>query len=288
MMKILTAVSILVVFTNTVVAQTTLSPEEIRAVQQNLDDLGYDVGSTNGNLGWKTFVAIGQYQQDWQLPITSMLDAELVERLAGKHPDTMARWQDLENRDCVVWNESPRPRETMTWTGTCENGKASGEGRLETDYITLGKTEGDSYEGAIKAGHLHGKGIYTWFDGTTLEATFVDGLASGSGVYSSGDGVRYEGEFENDRFDGKGVLTFANGNRYTGHFEDGDFSGHGYFRWVDGNSYEGEYSKGEPHGFGVYFSQDVEVLRGTWENGCLRVDNHYSAIGTTRKACGFK
>ena len=31
---------------------------------------------------------------------------------------------------CTAWNPNPQPGETITWTGACVDGKASGEGTL--------------------------------------------------------------------------------------------------------------------------------------------------------------
>ncbi len=43
--------------------------------------------------------------------------------------DHEGRWQQLENNpSCSVWNISPGPKQTVTWSGTCMNGKAQGRG----------------------------------------------------------------------------------------------------------------------------------------------------------------
>ena len=43
-------------------------------------------------------------------------------------------WIVVENQPCQVWYADPEQKvETATWTGTCIDGKASGEGELNFD-----------------------------------------------------------------------------------------------------------------------------------------------------------
>ena len=60
-------------------------------------------------------------------------------------------WIVVENQPYQVWNGDPEYMvETATWTGTCIDGKASGEGELNFDR---GKFIGN---GIMRAGKMHG------------------------------------------------------------------------------------------------------------------------------------
>ena len=60
-------------------------------------------------------------------------------------------------------------------------------------------SDGSIYEGEIRNGKMHGKGVYTWLDGE-----------------------RHEGEFHDDEIHGKGVRTWPDGRRYEGEYRDGE------------------------------------------------------------------
>ncbi len=52
------------------------------------------------------------------------------------------RWQQVENKtNCAVWDPYPHSKSTVTWSGTCENGKV-GYGR--PDILSLGQTASES------------------------------------------------------------------------------------------------------------------------------------------------
>lgn len=71
---------------------------------------------------------------------------------------------------CWVWNSNPQPVESVTWTAGCEaDGRASGSGHLVSDYG--GKTS--SYEGEIRDGKQHGRGVNTWANGVIVMGTHV-------------------------------------------------------------------------------------------------------------------
>jgi peptidoglycan hydrolase-like protein with peptidoglycan-binding domain len=57
------------------------SSEEIRTVQQSLNDKGYDAGPVDGVVGPRTRAGIRQYQASEKLTITGRLDAETAGKL---------------------------------------------------------------------------------------------------------------------------------------------------------------------------------------------------------------
>jgi peptidoglycan hydrolase-like protein with peptidoglycan-binding domain len=62
--------------------------EEIRKVQQSLNDKGYDSGPVDGVLGSRTRAGIRQYQASEKLTVTGRLDAETAGKL-GVGPESI-------------------------------------------------------------------------------------------------------------------------------------------------------------------------------------------------------
>ena len=64
------------------------SSEDIRKVQQSLNDKGYDVGPVDGVLGSRTRAGLRQYQASEKLTATGRLDAETAGKL-GVGPESI-------------------------------------------------------------------------------------------------------------------------------------------------------------------------------------------------------
>ena len=116
---------------------------------------------------------------------------------------------------------------------------------------------GSRYEGDMKGGVPHGRGLLIW-----------------------PDGARYEGAFREGERTGRGVFTWPSGNRYEGLFRDGQRHGEGVFTWANGAQYTGVYQMGSKHGPGIFQFADkkVEVCyleperqSQLWDNGRLTV-----------------
>jgi hypothetical protein len=170
-------------------------------------------------------------------------------------------WIADSKTGCRVWNSSPKPRETISWSGDCKIGLAQGRGVLQ--WFVDGK-HGNRYEGEYRGGQANGWGVYTYTDGS-----------------------HYDGEWKDGRRNGRGVFTFTNGNRYEGEFKDGNFNGRGDLRYADGTRYVGEFKDNKVNGTGVLIVGG-ETYSGTWTNGCYREGGQIAVIGTTRKECGFE
>jgi len=67
---------------------TASSSEDIRKVQQSLNDKGYDAGPVDGVLGSRTRASIRQYQASEKLTVTGRLDAETAGKL-GVGPESI-------------------------------------------------------------------------------------------------------------------------------------------------------------------------------------------------------
>ena len=79
-----------------------------------------------------------------------------------------------ENQPCWVWHfyRYMQPGGTVTWSGSCVNGKASGEGCLDLLFRDGGRIV---YEGTVQAGKFHGYGTSLWSDGSRHEGGWRDG-----------------------------------------------------------------------------------------------------------------
>jgi hypothetical protein len=161
---------------------------------------------------------------------------------------------------CRVWNPSPQPNETISWTGGCSNGIAQGRGVLQ--WLKDGKPN-ERYEGEYRDGKQNGRGVYTSADGSRCECEYRDDKKDGRGVLTDKNG-RYEGEFRDDRHDGRGVMT-----------------------WRDGSRYEGEFRDGKANGTGTYRDTDGQLYSGAWSKGCFQEGNQSARVGATMEECGF-
>ncbi len=85
------------------------------------------------------------------------------------HPD----WITTTNKPCKVWNPEPQANESVTWSGPCKDGLASGKGVLL--WTENGKPDVE-------------------FDGE-----YANGKRNGHGVLITPDGKRVEGEWVNDQ-----------------------------------------------------------------------------------------
>jgi hypothetical protein len=174
-------------------------------------------------------------------------------------------------KGCKLWDYSPKPKESVTWSGGCVKGKADGDGTAEwfvdgqrheriTGRLSEGKPDGvvtvyeyasgTSYEGRLENGKPTGKATITSSQGK-LEGNFVDGKLSGNVVVIYANGSRYEGEQKNGLRTHKGVWTEPNGARYVGDFVDFKFQGYGIMTWPNGNRYEGDFKDGQQTGKGI-------------------------------------
>ena len=131
-------------------------------------------------------------------------------------------WLETENQPgCHVWTYKTLPdgavTETITWSGACVEGKASGQGRL----VWRGSYGQSIYIGAMQAGELHGRGTATWANHN-----------------------RYEGEWRDGRFHGRGTYNWAKGSGYEGEWRDGEPHGYGTYTTADGKIYRGQWRNG--------------------------------------------
>ncbi len=107
-------------------------------------------------------------------------------------------------------------------------------GKKEYGVLT---TSNGSYEGEIVKGKPHGKGSFSFHDGSSYKGDFVKGAFTGKGImiYTvPTSGYKYEGDFVAGNRHGKGTYTFPSGNCYVGDFVDNDIHGYGTMHGPDG------------------------------------------------------
>jgi hypothetical protein len=167
-------------------------------------------------------------------------------------------WITDTRTGCKVWNPNPYPNESISWSGSCQNGIANGRGTLS--WFKDGKPESTN-AGEYRDGQMTGYGVRTWPNGARLEGNFVD-----------------------DELVGHGVLTDANG-RYEGGFVNGKQSGRGVMIWTNGSRYEGEWQNNLPNGLGMAVITG-KTHNGVWKNGCYYTDRGLEATwGVDKSAC---
>lgn len=96
-----------------------------------------------------------------------------VQVMAQTEKPTQPGWITTSNKPCKVWNPEPQADESVTWSGPCKDGFASGKGILF--WTENGKPDVE-------------------FDGE-----YANGKRNGHGVLITPDGERLEGEWMNDQ-----------------------------------------------------------------------------------------
>ena len=123
-------------------------------------------------------------------------------------------------KGCKIANPSPKPNETVKWSGACKNGYAEGKGVLE--YAIDGKP-GARYEGQLKRGRFDGRGVLRTPDGAVYDGDWSDGAQEGYGEYTAPDKTTFKGGWTAGKPDGPGVLTTPDGKAVKGIWAKGNY-----------------------------------------------------------------
>ncbi|XVE48670.1 hypothetical protein DITRI_Ditri01bG0021200 [Diplodiscus trichospermus] len=138
-------------------------------------------------------------------------------------------------------------------------------------------SNGDFYVGDFKEILPHGRGKYTWSDGTVYDApdgSIYEGqwrmnIRHGFGRKKYSNSDVYEGEWKEGLREGNGRYVWNNGNKYTGNWKGGKMHGRGVMEWVNGDQYNGCWLNGFRHGSGIYQYADGGYYFGTWSRGLM-------------------
>lgn len=106
-----------------------------------------------------------------------------------------------DSHGCKVWDSLPSPNESVTWSGPCVDGFASGKGKLS--WFINGRLHG-TYDGELKEGHYDGRGVQIWPTGARYDGEWKSDRADGQGTYRSASGEVCSGMWANGCFQGKG------------------------------------------------------------------------------------
>lgn len=147
--------------------------------------------------------------------------------------------------NCKVLKISTHDLESSTWSGACQDGFASGQGKL---IWSVDGTPISTYEGAMLRGLPNGQGRREYADSSAYEGQLVDGKADGEGRYVAADGSVYDGSWKGGLRDGEGVQRYASGGRYDGMWKAGKFHGQGCAVYSGGQVVEGEFIAGSAPG----------------------------------------
>ena len=178
-----------------------------------------------------------------RIKVTRCIDGDY--RLAGTSgisPDPLGPdWVVAENQACQIHKRNIKPGDTVTWSGACVDGKASGEGR----FTWRGSHGVNVYRGEFLEGRLHGRGLYRWAVGACYDGELRDGRQHGSGTHTWPGHGRYQGEWRDGKRHGRGTYIWASGARYQGQWRDDKRNGRGTYTWGDGDAITCEWRDGD-------------------------------------------
>ena len=126
--------------------------------------------------------------------------------------------------------------------------------------------EDGEYEGEIRDGLPHGKGIFKYKNGDEYKGEFKNGLFDGNGEHTTKSGEKYFGEFKNGKREGNGTCKFRNGESYEGCWKDDKRDGKGKYSFSNGDNYNGEFKEDMFNGQGTMFYSNGNKTIGMWKN----------------------
>lgn len=215
---------------------------------------------------------------------TTDLRADPLYKIAYEVADTALRarldalWGEKNEKPAEPRQEDPDAPQEITYpegkyVGQIVDGKRHGRGVFTW-------TNGSKYDGEWANGKCNGKGVYTWADGDRYEGEWLDNKFNGSGILTRKDGSRYAGEWKGGLFNGKGVMYYSeedvfNRAKYDGQWRRGVRTGKGVMTWKDGSRYEGEWQNGKFNGQGVYYKANGTKTEGKWKDDKLVYDDQW-------------
>ena len=166
---------------------------------------------------------------------------------------------------CAIAGRDAMGADTVSWSGRCDQGRASGAGTLTLSYTgkVIEALTGNFDKGAVRDGHVAIK----WPDGSTYEGDAASGRMQGSGTLTTAAGDRFDGQFVSGKLNGRGSAIWANGDRYDGEWRDGKATGRGVQVWADGRKYDGEWREDLPNGHGIATNKDGSRYEGEFVDG---------------------
>lgn len=136
-------------------------------------------------------------------------------------------WMEIETHPgCHVWFPGRARRGTVTWTGDCPNGLASGVGALEWNLGTIAdRVTSYTSTGELQNGKMHGHWTLRWTDGgfwDVWQGPYKHGKMHGRWVHRFADGGVLEGLYVDGKEDGLWTTRFADGEVQHRCYSNGD------------------------------------------------------------------
>lgn len=225
------------------------------------------------------------------LALALLLAASLGPARAGdKTGSNDKNWLKDPITGCAVWTEKAAGDEVVSWSGGCQEGKASGQGvlscfadgKLTTRFdgtMVAGKAEGPGrlnfwlkqgyarYEGELKASEMHGRGVLVLPDGSRAEGDFQNGNLNGFVTYTETNGARYVGQVINNEPHGQGRQILPGKEEYFGEFKHGKREGQSTLLLPNGDIYKGEFKNDQPGGQGKLLTVEGGIYEGSFKAG---------------------
>ncbi|XP_050210026.1 phosphatidylinositol 4-phosphate 5-kinase 7 [Mercurialis annua] len=125
----------------------------------------------------------------------------------------------------------------------------------------------DTYSGEFKGVLPHGKGKYTWTDGTVYQGDWEEGKMTGKGRIIWPSGANYEGDFCGGYLHGFGTLIGPDRSQYRGAWRMNIQHGLGRKEYSNSDIYEGSWKEGVHEGSGKYSWNSGHTYIGNWKGG---------------------
>jgi hypothetical protein len=109
-------------------------------------------------------------QKRWSIISVVAAQAISISALAQDRP-AQPGWITATNQPCKIWNPSPQPNESVTWSGECKDSLASGKGVLR--WTEDGKPDAE-FDGEYANGKRNGSGVLILPDGTRVVGVWSD------------------------------------------------------------------------------------------------------------------
>ena len=214
-------------------------------------------------------------------------------------PEGSACWMEVTGQPgCYVWDTFAVPDATVswtvTWTGTCSEGRAQGEGTLKWVWkVSNHKSWVTSYfektlesTGSLKEGKKHGKWTDQDANRSAWEGSYVAGKRHGQWIVRRADGIEskqfyvygervgdtseaeeMEGLLVKGKAQGDGVVRFPDGSVAEGPYVDGERQGDWSERDADKDVRSGPYVHGKRHGNWIEHLANGEAWEGSYVEG---------------------
>jgi hypothetical protein len=102
---------------------------------------------------------------------TAVILSVAVKAVAQTDDPIPPNWITATNQPCKIWNPEPQPNESVTWSGSCTDGFASGKGVLR--WTENGKPDLE-FDGEYANGRRNGPGVIITPDGHRVPGVWAD------------------------------------------------------------------------------------------------------------------